>query len=97
MKVKVIRQGSSYVIPILENTELELDSFYVEIDPSLEAMLLRIDRSDTLVKLRKLNDALGGDDYLSFKLKHLPENYSHTTSRSDDDILADALMEKYGK
>jgi len=97
MKVKVIRQGSSYVIPILENADLELDSFYVEIDPSLETMLLRAGRSDTLVKLRKLNDALGGDDYLSFKLKHLPENYNYTTSRSDDDILADALMEKYGK
>ncbi|TYT73326.1 hypothetical protein [Desulfobotulus mexicanus] len=97
MKVKVIRQGSSYVIPILENRDLELDSFYVEIDPSLEAMLFWVGQSDTIAKLRELNDILGGDDYLSFKLKHLPENYNHTSSRSDDDILAEALMEKYGK
>lgn len=97
MKVKVIRQGSSYVIPILENTDLELDSFYVEIAPSLEAMLFRADRSDTIVQLRELNDALGGDDYLSFKLKYLPENYNHTTSCSDEDILTKTLMEKYGK
>ncbi|MCW7754901.1 hypothetical protein OOT00_12990 [Desulfobotulus sp. H1] len=95
MKVKVIKQGSSYVLPILENTDLELDSFYVEIDPSLEVMLPRVGQSNTIHKLRELNDTLGVNDYLSFKLNNLSLHYTYAASRNESDGLFDALRSKH--
>lgn len=97
MKLQVIKQDGHYIIPVLEQAELDLQSFYVEVDQDIEIKLSQMATSNTIDQLQKLNQALGGDEYLSFKLKNLPKYYSYNTSQSDEDILAEALIEKYAK
>lgn len=97
MKLQVIKQDGHYIIPELEQVEIDLQSFYVEVDQDISAKLNEMATSNTISQLQALNQSLGGDDYLAFKLQHLPKYYSYKTTQSDDDLLAEALMEKYAK
>jgi len=97
MKLQVIKHDGHYIIPILEHTKIDLQSFYVEVDQDIEAKLRQITTSNTISQLQALNKTLGGDDYLDFKLKNLPSHYSYQTAQTDEEILAEAFMEKYAK
>lgn len=97
MKLQVIKQDGHYIIPELEQAAIDLQPFYVEVDQNISAMLNKKATSNTISQLQALNQSLGGDDYLAFKLKHLPKYYSHKTTQTDDDTLREALMEKYAK
>jgi len=53
-------------------------------------------KSVTYQKLEELNDKIVGNELLQFKLKNLSKQYVHTTSQTDDELLYEALKEKYG-
>ncbi|MBD3808840.1 MAG: hypothetical protein IE878_06355 [Epsilonproteobacteria bacterium] len=53
-------------------------------------------KSVTYQKLEELNAKIGGNELLQFKLKHLSKQYVHSTVQTDDELLYDALKEKYG-
>ncbi|NOR68339.1 MAG: hypothetical protein GQ532_01350 [Methylomarinum sp.] len=97
MKLQVIKQDGHYIIPVLERAGLDLQSFYVEVDQDIEIKLSQMTVSNTINQLQELNKTLGGDEYLTFKLKNLPKHYSYKTTQSDEEILAEALIEKYAK
>ena len=67
---------------------------YVEVDQNISAILNKQATSNIISQLQALNQPLG-DDYLAFKLKHLPKYYSYNTNQTGDDILTEALMEKH--
>ncbi|WP_428357383.1 hypothetical protein [Methyloprofundus sp.] len=69
---------------------------YVEVDQNISAILNKQATSNIISQLQALNQSLG-DDYLAFKLKYLLKYYSHKTTKTDDDMLTEALMEKYAK
>jgi hypothetical protein len=54
-------------------------------------------QSSTIRQLEQLNQELGGDAYLTFKLNNLPANYTYHSRQSDDELLAEALCEKYAR
>jgi len=52
--------------------------------------------SDTYKALELLNAEMGGNEYLTFKLKNLSKNYAYVTTQIDDELLYEALKEKHG-
>lgn len=53
-------------------------------------------KSKTYQKLEELNAKMGGNELIQFKLKNLPQTYSYTTTQTDDEIIYEALKQKYG-
>lgn len=54
-------------------------------------------KQTTVARLQECNQALGGDSYLTLKLKHLPPDYQYVSGKSDNELLAEALWKQYGK
>ncbi len=97
MKLHVIKKNGQFVIPALEHLDIDLEGFIVEVDTQTAAQLKSKLKKSTVQQLHELNEALGGDPYLTLKLTHLPPDYHHLSCKSDDELLAEALQEKYGK
>jgi hypothetical protein len=52
--------------------------------------------SDIYKALEQLNADMGGNDYLTFKLKNLSKTHLYVTTKIDDELLYEALKEKHG-
>lgn len=97
MRLQVIKQDGHYTIPFLEQCETSVESFYVEVDGDILAQMTKPVSNDTLQALLALNQAVGGDEYLEYKLKHLPADYLYVSAQTDEEILAEALHDKYAR
>ena len=96
MKLQVIKQGNHYVIPVLEGCNINQNEFYVELDNDTASQLIQAP-SNTVHQLSLLNESMGGDDYLEYKLKNLPADYCYITTQTDDELLGQALNDKYDR
>lgn len=52
--------------------------------------------SNTYKALELLNADMGGNEYLTLKLQNLSKTYSYITTKTDDELLYEALKEKHG-
>lgn len=53
-------------------------------------------KSETYRSIEKLNDDIGGDEFLELKLKNSSSDYiCKTSSKSDKELWLDARKEKY--
>ncbi len=98
MRIEIIKTDNGFRIPQLEFVRVP-DHFFatVELSSTDEDSLNPSRENITHRLLKKSIVDLGGDLLLEGILSRLPQNYAYIPSAmSDEDVLYEALQEKYG-
>lgn len=98
MRIEIIKTKNGFRIPQLESMTIPDRLFAtVDIPPQTHPSQKAVRKRTTHQLLEKTVRGLGGDDLLEGIRNRLPEDYRYTSSGvSDEDVLYDALKEKYG-
>jgi hypothetical protein len=98
MRIEIIKTRKGFRIPQLEEKGLSSVRFYAELDLSQVIKLPdeNAHKSETIAALEATFMRLGQNDLLKLKLKHLPKNFTFVEINSDESVLQQALLEKYG-
>lgn len=97
MRIEIIKTKKGFRIPKLEEMGLSSGRFYAELDP---VQVIRPTdetsrKSKTIAAMEATLQRLGRNDLLMLKLKHLPKNFTFSETDSDENVLQQALVEKY--
>ncbi len=95
MRVEAVLKNGHYEIPYLEKINFKKEHLVIEIDEKLLLDSVKESKSKTYLQLEKLNKDLGGNDLVEAIMEGMPKDYTYKQTKSDDDILFEALREKY--
>lgn len=95
MQLEAIKINNNFMIPELDKLNLSVDKIILNVDDNTINRLKNTQKSTTYQKLELLNEELGGDELIEALLKHTPLDYEYKSNKSDDEILYEALREKY--
>lgn len=94
MIVEAVKQNGHFIIPYFDELNLGVDRVDVYIDDNVIQGLNN--KSDTYKNIEKLNDELGGDEFLELKLKNMPKNFKYQDSgKTDKEIWYEERRAKY--
>ena len=97
MRIEIIKTKHGFRIPQLESRDIP-DRLYATLDwPSeINPTPAQNRQASSRSVIQKTLTDMGGDDLLEGILKRLPQDYRYMPSgMSDDDLLYEALKEKY--
>ncbi|MCK5704567.1 MAG: hypothetical protein KAI29_25615 [Cyclobacteriaceae bacterium] len=98
MKLHIVKQYNQFIIQ--NPPKYFLDSFSLEIQKSdiLPDKTNRKEVKETEVfkKIKKLYEAFPDDPFIQSLMETTPPDYGYQQDKSDDDLLSDALKNKYG-
>jgi hypothetical protein len=97
MELYAVKKNGSFVIPMLDNVDIDIDQFCFKVDAVLERKIANSMNLSTKDRLIALNARLGGDEYLTYRIEHMNNDFSYTQEKTDQEILMEALLEKHGE
>jgi hypothetical protein len=97
MRIEIIKTRNGFQIPRLESMAISDRLFAtVEISPPVRRQGASHKKKKTGPLIQKAIRQLGGDDLLEGILNRLPKDYQYIPDNmSDEDVLYEALKEKY--
>jgi hypothetical protein len=98
MRIEIIKTRNGFRIPQMEEMGLPSGRFYAELDLSqfVKSPEEHSHKSKTIAAIEVTLMKLGQNDLLKLKLKHLPKNFTFVEIDSDETVLQQALVKKYG-
>ena len=98
MKVEAIKKDGHFIVSYFDKIKLEHDKIEIEFDENVlnKKKKTRVEeKSATYKALEKAVKKSGGNDFLKLLLKNTPKNYTYYQNKPDNEILYEALREKY--